>query len=62
MVYIFNKSNHYQKQFLVKQVKIFEKIGYVYQKKLKNDDSLFSIKLITKVPKEAVGKGYTLPD
>lgn len=35
MVYIFNKSNPYQKQFLAKQIKIFDKVGYIFQKKTK---------------------------
>jgi hypothetical protein len=35
MTYVFNKSNPYQKQFLAKQVKIFDKIGFIFQKKLK---------------------------
>lgn len=33
-VYKFNKSNPYQKHYLSKQIKIYEKIGYVFQKKL----------------------------
>lgn len=35
MSYIFNKTNPYQKQFLAKQVKIFDKVGFIFQKKLK---------------------------
>lgn len=49
MTYIFNKTNPYQKQFLAKQVKIFDKVGFIFQKKLK-EDNIFSIKLIIKVP------------
>lgn len=49
MTYIFNKTNPYQKQFLGKQIKIFDKIGFVFQKKLKQEN-LYSIKLIIKVP------------
>jgi hypothetical protein len=37
IVYKFNKQNYYQKQFLSKQIKIFERIGFVYQKKVKGD-------------------------
>ncbi len=35
LIYIFNKQNYYQKQYLAKQIKIFEKVGFVYQKKIK---------------------------
>ena len=50
-VFIFNKTNAYQKQFLSKLIKIYEKIGYIYQKKT-NEDGKYSIKFIVKVPKE----------
>ena len=60
MVYIFNKTNPYQKTFLTKQIKIFDKVGYIFQKKLKEENK-FSIKLIIKVPSEIVPKNTTTP-
>lgn len=51
-VFIFNKTNAYQKQFLTKLIKIYEKIGYIFQKKT-NEEGKYSIKFIVKVPREA---------
>lgn len=61
MVYIFTKSNPYQKQFLTKQIKIFDKVGFIYQRKLAQDNQ-FSIKLIIKVPSEVLPKNTKTPD
>ena len=60
MVYYFNKTNPYQKQFLTKQIKIFEKIGYIFQKKLK-EENMHSIKLIVKIPEEILPKKFNPP-
>lgn len=60
MTYIFNKNNPYQKQFLAKQIKIFDKVGFIFQKKLK-DENMYSIKLIVKVPQEILPKGFRSP-
>ena len=60
MVYIFNKTNPYQKTFLTKQIKIFDKVGYIFQKKLKEENK-FSIKLIIKVPSEIIPKNTITP-
>ena len=56
-VYIFNKTNPYQKQHLAKQIKIYDKVGYVFQKKLKQEN-IFSIKLIIKIPIEILPKNH----
>lgn len=34
MAYLFDRGNHKQKKFLVKQIKVFEKVGSLFQKKL----------------------------
>ena len=55
MAYIFNRSSHLQKKFLVNQIKIFEKVGSLFQKKL-NDKNLYSLKLIIKITKDMIPK------
>ena len=54
-MFLFARSNHYQKQFLSRQIKLYEKIGFVYQKKAK-EEGKYTIKLIVKVPKDSSKK------
>lgn len=60
MTYIFNKTNPYQKQFLAKQVKIFDQVGFIFQKKLK-EENMYSIKLMIKVPSQILPKTFKPP-
>lgn len=49
-IYIFDKINPYQKQFLTKKMKVYEEIGFVFQKKLP-DANKYSIRFVIKLPK-----------
>jgi hypothetical protein len=51
-VYLFNKSSSYQKAYLTKQIKIFEKVGFIYQKKAHQEGS-YTVKFIVKIPKDS---------
>ncbi len=55
MAYLFDRSNHKQKKFLVKQIKVFEKVGSLFQKKLEEENH-YSLKLIIKITKEMTSK------
>ena len=53
MAYLFDRANHKQKKFLVKQIKVFEKVGSLFQKKLEQENH-YSLKLIIKITKDMI--------
>ena len=61
MTYLFDRSNHKQKKFLVKQIKVFEKVGSLFQKKL-DEENHYSLKLIIKITKDMIPVECHIPD
>ena len=61
MAYLFDRGNHRQKKYLVKQIKVFEKVGSLFQKKL-DEDNHYSLKLIIKITKEMIPAESHIPD
>jgi hypothetical protein len=61
MTYLFDRSNHKQKKFLVKQIKVFEKVGSLFQKKL-DEENHYSLKLIIKITKDMIPAECHIPD
>lgn len=49
-LFVFDRSNPYQKQWLAKKIKQYQAIGFVFQKK--RQDGLYAIRFVIKIPKQ----------